>query len=154
MQRDIEFAIWCAKKCLHLWNAPDVVKEWLENPKPEIAKVAVAAWAAANTTWAAEEAAGAAANTIWAAGATWAAAEAVEAAAKVAEAAVEAAQSAEAAAWAAGEAAYAAEYAAKTLNTTVTELKLEYVKTWSMDELEHAEGDWIEFATVELFNRE
>lgn len=113
MQRDIDFAIWCAHKCLHLCNAPQKVNDWLENPKTETIAAALASKAAAaeavSVSWEAREA------VIWAAN--------------------------------------AAIWAAKALDTTVTDLKLEYVKTWTSKELAQADDDWIEVATVEILNR-
>lgn len=126
MQRDIDFAIWCARKCLHLWDAPNVVKEWLKDPKQETAKTARTAAVVA----AAEAAAGSAA----------AAARAT-------------AYTAAAAADVAVEVANAAAYAAKALHTTVTDLRFEYVKTLTDDELGKADDEWIEVATVEILNR-
>lgn len=46
LQRDLDFAVWWARRCLHLWNAPEEVREWLHDPKPKIAAVAEAARAA------------------------------------------------------------------------------------------------------------
>lgn len=141
MNCDIDFAIWCAKRCLHLWNAPDEVKDWFKDPRPETAEaVWAAALAAAEAAYAAEaeDAAWAAAN----------AANAVEAEDEAWEAEDDAAK------YAAKEAAGAAAKAARALNTTVTELRFEFVKTWTDDELAKTEEDWIEAATVEILDRE
>jgi hypothetical protein len=60
-----EFARWCALQVIHLWNAPDVVREYLETGNEDLR---AAAWAAAwDAAWdaagdAAWDAAGAAAG--------------------------------------------------------------------------------------------
>lgn len=139
MTTNTDFAIWCARKCLHLWDATDEVKEWLEDPKPETAEpISAAADDAAYAAWAAPQV------------------FTCETGADAAEAAADATYWA---AWAEEESATeraaerAAHWAAKALHTPVTDLKLEYVKTWTDDELGKADDPWIEAATVEILNR-
>lgn len=88
------WARWCARRVLHLWDAPEVVRAWLDTGDEALRETAwVAAWAAAFALDdAAKEAAGVAASA-----AAWAKGAAKEAA-WVAEKAKEAAW----AAWAAG----------------------------------------------------
>jgi hypothetical protein len=69
-----EFARWCALQVIHLWDAPDVVREYLETGREDLRS---AAWAAASAAakWAAAKAAASAAAKWAAAGAAaWAAA--------------------------------------------------------------------------------
>jgi len=142
MGTDVDFGIWCARQCLHLWDPPEEVKSWLADPKPEQAtKVAdmadearttIAVNAAEAAGWSATWATGPVEAAAWAAGAVEAAAWAVEAAAWIAK---------------------AAEHTAKALDTTPGQLRLDYVATWTDDELARAEGEWIEPATVEVFDR-
>jgi len=128
MSTDAKFVVWCAQKCVHLWDAPEEVKSWLADPKLEgAAGVAEAARAAL----AADEAEGAG----WAAWTALRAARATRAAA--------------ATAWA----AEVARAAAKALGTRVGQLRLDYVATWTDEQLAQASGDWIEPATVEIFER-
>jgi hypothetical protein len=107
------FARQQALSVIHLWDAPPIVKEYLETRDERLQ--AAAAGAARDAAWAARAAANAAAEAAWAAanaaaGAAWAAANA---AAKAARAAAWAARAAaRAAAWAARAAAEAAENAA------------------------------------------
>jgi len=105
MNTDVKFAIWCVRKCLHLWDAPEEVTSWLTDPKPELAAEAAEA---AEAAWAAR---------------------------------------------AAAQAAKAAEHAAQALDTTVGQLRLDYVATWTDEQLAQASGDWIEAATAEIFER-
>jgi hypothetical protein len=60
----LEYARWCALEVIHLWDAPQVVREYLETGEKSLRKEAyeAAAWAAAEVTaevaaWAAYEAA-------------------------------------------------------------------------------------------------
>jgi len=129
MNTDVKFAIWCARKCLHLWDPPEEVKSWLADPKPEWA--AEAARAAAAVAWSAKSA-GAAGAAAWAASAATRAAEA---------------------AWAATRAAEAAERTALVLDTTAGQLRLDFMATWTDEQLAQASGDWIEPATAEIFER-
>jgi hypothetical protein len=110
-----EFARWCALQVIHLWNAPDVVREYLETGNEDLRDAAgAAAWDAAGAAagGAARDAAGAAAwdaagDAAWAAawGAAWDAAWGAAGAA--------AWDAAGAAAWdAAGDAAWAAAWGA------------------------------------------
>jgi hypothetical protein len=116
-----EFAIFCARKCLHLWDPPQEVLDWLTDPENK------------EKARAAEKAAGAARA---ARAAAWAA-------------------SAASAAWAAARAAARAAYwAAQALDTTETELRLAFVKTWTDEQLSTTDPEWIEYATVEIMNRE
>jgi hypothetical protein len=128
MNTNQEFAIFCARKCLHLWDPPQEVLDWLTDPENK-----EKARAAEEAAWAARAAARAA---YWAA--AWAAAGAVDAAR---------------AAWAA-RAAEAAYWAAQALDTTETELKFEYVSTWTDEQLNTIDPEWIEYAIVEIMNRE
>jgi hypothetical protein len=119
-----EFAVFCTKKCLHLWEPPQAVLDWLDDPEnKEKARAARVAY--------------------WAAGA---AAKAAKAAARAASAAEWAADAAEAAA--------AAYWAADALDTTETELKFEFVSTWTDEQLSTTDPDWVEYAIVEIMNRE
>jgi len=125
---------------VHLWDAPEEVKSWLADPKiSRAAEAARAAWAVAYGAEVPRRlAARAAARAAWGA-------EAAEAAAAAARAA-----------WAASAAAAAAravEHAAQALGTTIGQLRLDYVATWNNDELARAWGEWIEAATVEIFER-
>jgi len=129
MNTDVDFAVWCARQCLHLWNAPRKVKSWLTDPKPE--RAAEAAWTAA--VWV-EVSTGEGAQSNWAANAAADAAEAVRAVQ-------------------AGRAVWAAKLAVMALDTTIGQLRLDYVATWSDNELALAEGEWIEAATVEILDR-
>jgi len=105
-----QFAREQALSVLHLWNAPSIVREYLETGDENKRAEAEAAAKAVAATWAAKAAAKAAATmwaaavaATWAARATWAAAEAAKAAAwaaKAAEAEAEAATWAVAATWA------------------------------------------------------
>jgi hypothetical protein len=127
-----EFAIFCARKCLHLWDPPQAVLDWLTDPENKekaraaekaAALAALAAEAAASAAWTAYEAA------------AWATASAASAAR------------------AAKAAAAAAEWAAHALDTTETELKFEFVSTWTDEQLNTIDPEWIEYATVEIFER-
>ena len=93
-----EFARKCALDVIHLWDAPQIVIDFLQTGDPKLQAAARAAaeaaawdaaWAAAgDAAWAAAEAAGAAAGNAWAA---WAAGAAAGAAARAAGAASRAA---------------------------------------------------------------
>jgi hypothetical protein len=108
--------------------------DWLDTPENE-----EVAWAAEKVARAAGAAARAAARTArTAARAAWAA-RAVDAAL--------------AAYWAATEAAEAAYWAAQALDTTETELKFEFVSTLTDEQLSTIDPEWIEYATVEIFER-
>jgi hypothetical protein len=91
-----EFARWCASQVLHLWDAPQVVHDYLATGDESLRDAAwVAAWEAAwEAAWAAE----------WAAPAAGGARAAAQAAAR---------DAAWAAAWAARDAAWAAARAAR-----------------------------------------
>ncbi len=107
-----EFARWCARQVLHLWDAPQVVKDYLAIGDESLRAAAeAAAWAARDVAWAA---AGDATDAVaWAA--AWAAAEAATDAVAWAaawDAAWAARDAAEAAAWAARDVAWAAAWAA------------------------------------------
>jgi hypothetical protein len=108
-----QFARQCATNVLHLWDAPDVVRAYLQTGNEELraaardAGDARAAWAAQAAAWAAQAAAWAARDAAWAA---WAAAHRAAQAAAQADArdARDAAWAAQAAAWAARDAQAAA----------------------------------------------
>ena len=100
---------WCALQVVHLWDAPDVVRQYLETGDESLR---AAAWAAA---WAAAAAGAWAAAAAWAVAAAGAAAVAVAGAAAVAEAAAGAAAVAVAAAEAAAIESYAAELERRAL---------------------------------------
>ncbi len=97
-----DFAHWCALQVVHLWDAPAVVKEYLETGKKELRAAAGAAAGAA-----ARAAAGAAARAAAGAAARDAAGAAAQAAARAAvwDPAQAAARTARAAAWDAARAA-------------------------------------------------
>jgi hypothetical protein len=80
-----EFARWCALQVIHLWDAPDVVREYLETGSDELlvaadraADRAAAGAAYGEAAYAARAAFGAATHAVWAASgaAAWAAARA------------------------------------------------------------------------------
>ena len=52
-----EFARWCALQVIDLWDAPPVVREYLETGKEELRAAARAAWDAWDAAWAARDAA-------------------------------------------------------------------------------------------------
>jgi hypothetical protein len=141
MNTNQEFAVFCTKKCLHLWDPPQEVLDWLTNPenKEKAEAAEVAAWAAGTAARAAALAAARAAGTA-AEAAYWAARAAWAAAARAARAA-----------WVAAEAAY---WAAQALDTTETELKFEFVSTWTDEQLSTIDPEWIEYTAVEIMNRE
>lgn len=66
-----EFARWCALSVVHLWDAPDVVRQYLETGDESLSEAARAAWAAeaARAAWAAARASRAAEAADWAAAA-------------------------------------------------------------------------------------
>jgi hypothetical protein len=101
-----DFARACARDVLHLWDAPDVVRQYLETGDEDIREAATRPSRMAAAVQAAAEAAWAAACAAVAGSATWAAAAAVQAwATRAAQAAAVAGTAARAAARAAAEAA-------------------------------------------------
>lgn len=122
------FAVFCAKKCLHLWKAPTVVIEWLNNPQAETA------YKAANATvYSAYKAANRAEEVSYAAGRSAAYTVARGTAADIAHS--------------------AAKHASRALDTTEGNLRQQFVATWSEEDLKTEDPDWIEYATAELFER-
>jgi hypothetical protein len=86
-----EFARWCALQVIHLWDAPPIVREFLETGAENLRAVASAAWDASAAAWAAS--------------AAWAARDASAADWAATSAAASAARNARDAAWAATSAA-------------------------------------------------
>jgi len=120
-----EYARWCATQVLHLWAAPQVVRDYLATGAETLREAAgSAAWNAAEAAWNAAEAAGSAAwnaadaarsaadaarSAAWsAADVAWNAADAAWSAADVAWNAADAARSAADAAWSAADVAWSA----------------------------------------------
>jgi hypothetical protein len=122
MDINLKFAVWCSRKCLHLWIPPKEVLIWLDGPenKDKAKSSAEAVWAG---TWA-ERTAAKASEEAWAAEISWTARAAVEGL-----------------------------WAASAFGTTVGEIKLEFVSTFTDEELKTTASEWIEYATVELFAR-
>lgn len=98
-----EFARWCALSVVHLWDAPDVVRQYLTTGDESLSEAARAAAAAARAeaadwawaAWAAEASARAAADAAWAARAAAEASNAWLASARAAWASARSAQEAE-----------------------------------------------------------
>ena len=101
-----EFARWCALQVIHLWDAPDIVRRYLETGDESLSAAASAA--ARDAAWAAWDAASAAARA-----AAWAAAWAAASAAARATARATASATARDAAWAARATARDAAWAAR-----------------------------------------
>lgn len=151
-----KFAIFCARRCLHLWKAPKKVIKWLDNPTQEKAygaakaaeraaeRAADAVYGSPDAIYASENTA-AAESAYIAARATYTAADAVHVAAHAVDKSEDTASEAVA--------IYVAAYVAVELDTTVDVLKHEFMTTLSNDELNIADSKWIEYATVEIFNR-
>lgn len=135
---DRKFVIWCVKKCLYLWKAPPMVLNWLDDPL-DIDK-AILALAAANKDVA----------VLWEKQGTH-------------PIYYEAAWAAECTAW--GAHAIAVPFSSHTisqsimnasiaLNIEIADLKHEFTSTWTDEELNTTDPEWIEYATVEMMNRE
>jgi len=155
---DVKFGIWCARQTLHLWDPPEEVKSWLADPKPEQAtKAADMAWDARMAEVERSANARVAADLVFDLDAnprgSIAAVAAIETSWTAAESVVATVVSAAGEAGAAWMAASAATYAAQAFDTTIGQLRLDYVATWTDAELSRAEGEWIEAATAEIFER-
>ena len=117
-----DWARWCALQVIHLWDAPDVVRQYLETGDESLRDAAEAA---------ARAAARAARDAEWAAGAA-AEAAAGDAARAAAWAARDAAWAARDAAWVAIE-QYAAELERRGLEAMASDAELEDMAAWAAD---------------------
>lgn len=133
-----KFLVWCARRCVHLWNPPRSVLDWLDDPEnvEKAAKAVDETWAIIDgegvawrndiqDQWVAPD------RTVWAAYA------------------------------AAGTVAYAAavdhatpEWAIEALCMTIDELKHEFVLTLTDEDLSTTDSEWIEYVTPEIFTRQ
>lgn len=133
--------VFCAQKCLHLWQAPKKVITWLNDPTDielalEVVTELKTSRPAQNpTTWK---------SSVYAA-------HAAEYAAYYMDIAANAENTALALGWVAYEASYSA---AEALKTSIDKLKQEFLSTLNYEDLSTTDSEWLKYATVEIFNRE
>lgn len=125
MNTNLKFAVWCVEKCLPLWDPPEEIFAWLNDPENKEEAMAVIAEIQLPSYIAAEPIKSMA---------TWATWVAVEAAYYQWE-------------------FVPSSYTARALRTTSNELKHEFVSTWTDEELKTNDPEWIEYATAEIFKR-
>lgn len=132
-----KFAIWCARKCLYLWNPPQAVFAWLDDPE-NINKADVVSDAVfvVNAT---------VLNESWSA--AWAAVYAANAIARTPAVGVPMSLAVVA------NSEWAVDHAAEALDITIDDLKHDFVSTLNDSELTTTNSEWVEYVTAEIFAR-
>lgn len=146
MNINLKFAIWCTQKCLHLWNPPKKILVWMDDPENYEYSEKARSVALTTKTVTHEGAASAAVAALATEAIYWR-----EISRKASWRTVKLNMLAKV--WEMDAIKCATERASIALDVSISELKHQFVSTWTDEELKTDNPDWIEYVTVEIFSR-